>query len=247
VALSSRLAGWYRNLFRRARAEQELDDELRAYRDLLVAEKVKLGMAPDRAVRAAAIELGQLEQVKEAVRDVRGGAWLLDLGRDLRYAGRALKKRPGFTAVAAVTLALGIGGTTAIASLLYALFQARLPFPDADRLVHVYQSQAGQTEVHQLSYVDYRYYREHAGSFASLAAHYSAPLHFANGGESAAITGSVASPNYFETLGLRPVLGRFFNLDEGVVPGRDPIVVLGYSFWQARFAGDPDVLGRVSA
>jgi predicted permease len=245
VVLSSRLAGWYRNLFRRARVEQELDEELRAYRDLLVAEKIKLGMAPDRAERAAAIDLGAMEQLKEEVRDVRGGAWLLDLGRDLRYAGRALKKRPGFTAVAAVTLALGIGGTTAIASLLFALFGARLPFPDPDRLVHVYQLQRGQAGYHALSYVDYRYYRDHARSFASLAAHYTAPLHFVNGSESAAITGSVASPNFFETLGLRPVRGRFFRQDEGEVPGRDPVVVLGYGFWQARFAGSPEVLGRV--
>ena len=237
--------GWYRNLFQRARVEQELDEELRAYRDLLVAEKIKLGMAPERARRAAAIELAGIDHIKEGVRDVRIGAWLFDLARDLRYAARALTQRRAFTGIAAVTLALGIGGTAAIASLVYALFQARLPFPDADRLVHVYQVHAGQTEYFELSYVDYRYYRDHTRSFSSLAAHYTAPLHFTNGLQSAAITGSVASPNYFETLGLRPVLGRFFNQDEGVVPGHDPVVVLGYQFWQTRFAGDSGIVGRV--
>ena len=245
MALRSRLRSWFRNLFHRSRVEAELDDELRSYRDLLVAEKVRMGMEPGRAKRAAALELGGLDQVKEAVRDVRTGAWLQDLGRDLRYAARALRKRPGFTAVATGILALGIGGIAALASLVYALFEARLPFPDAGRLVHVYQSHPGRTEYFELSYVDYRYYREHARSFASLAAHYTAPLHFVNGNESAAITGSVASPNLFETLGLAPVRGRFFNRDEGVVPGRDPVTVISYRLWQTRFAGSPDVLGRV--
>jgi putative ABC transport system permease protein len=245
MRLASRLASWFRNLLRRARVERELDDELRSYRDLLIAEKVRLGMAAEQALRAAALELGGLEQVKDEVRDVRTGAWLQGLGRDLRYAGRALRKRPAFTAIAALTLALGIGGTASIASLVHALFQGSLPFPDADRLVHVYQTQLGSDEYTQLSYVDYRYYREHARSFVSLAAHYSAPLHFVNGNESAAIFGSVASPNYFETLGLRPLRGRFFSRDEDLVPGRDPVVVLGYQFWRSRFGGDPSVLGRV--
>jgi len=245
MALASRLVSWFRNLFRRARVERELDEELRTYRDLLIAEKIQAGMAPDQARRAAAMELGAVEHIKDEVRDVRAGAWLRDLGRDLAYAARALRKRPAFTGIATGTLALGIGATAAIASLAYALFQAGLPFPDANRLVHVYQSHPGQTEYFELSYVDYRYYREHARSFSSLAAHYSAPLHFVNGSESAAIIGSVVSPNYFETLGLRPVRGRFFTEDEGRVPGRDPVVVLGHHFWQSRFAGDPDVLGRL--
>ena len=243
--LLSRLVSWFRNLFRRARVERELDAELRACLDLLVAEKVGLGLAPEQALRAAALELGGIEHLKDQVRDVRTGAWLQGVGRDLRYAGRALRKRPGFTAIAALTLALGIGGTASIASLVYALFEARLPFPGADRLVHLYQTQPGLDEYTQLSYVDYRYYREHARSFASLAAHYTAPLHLVAGEQSAAIFGSVASPNYFETLGLRPLSGRFFDRDEELVPGRDPVVVLGYDFWQSRFAGSPDVLGRV--
>ena len=245
MAMASRAASWFRNLFRRSRVERELDDELRSVRDLLVAEKIKAGMDPAGAARAAALELGALEQLKEEVRDVRAGAWLQGLGRDLRYAARALKKRPAFTAIASLTLALGIGCTASIASLVYALFQAGLPFPGADRLVHLYQVQPGQDEYTQVSYVDYRYYREHARSFVSLAAHYTAPLHFVNGNESAAIMGSVASPNYFETLGLQPARGRFFNQAEAELPGRDPVVVLGYQFWQAHFGGSPDVLGRV--
>jgi putative ABC transport system permease protein len=205
---------------------------------------MRTGMAPDRALRAAALELGSPAHLKDEVRDVRSGAWLQSLARDLRYAGRALKQRPGFTAIAALILALGIGGTASIASLVFALFRAGLPFPGADRLVHVYQTRPGQDAYTELSYVDYRYYREHARSFTSLAAHYTAPLHFVDGNESAAIMGSVASPNYFETLGLRPARGRFFNQPEAELPGRAPVVVLGYQFWQSRYAGR-DILGRV--
>ncbi len=238
------MAHWLRNLFRRAQVERELDEELRSYLDLRTAEKIGQGMSPERARREAALELGGVEQVKEAVRDVWAGAWVRDLGLDLRYAARALGKRPGFTSIATGTLALGIGGIAAILSLVCAVFQAGLPFPDAGRLVHVYQTESGAAEYSSLSYVDYRYYREHTRSFSSLAAHYTAPLHFVSGNESAAILGSVASPNYFATLGLQPVRGRFFSGDEDRVPGHDPVVVLGYRFWQSRFGGSPDVIGR---
>lgn len=245
MPLPSRLLSWYRNLFHRSCAERELDEELRAYLDLLTAEKMKLGLAPDAARRAAALHLGGLEQMKEEVREVRAGAWLRDLGRDLASAARSLRRRPAFTGVAAGTLALGIGCTTAIASLVYALFQAALPFPGADRLVHVYQSLTGRTGYYELSYVDYRYYREQARSFSSLAAHYTAPLHFVNGSGSGAILGSVTSPNYFETLGVRPVQGRFFTGSEDRVPGADPVVVLSHQFRRAHFSGDSAVVGRV--
>ena len=240
----ARIASWYRNLFRRAGVEQDLDDELRSYRDLLVAEYVRGGMAPDQARRHAALEMGKAEEVKEEVRDVRVGAWLVDFGRDLRYALRSLRRRPGFTAVATVTIALGVGATTAIVSLVFALFEATLPFPEPRRLAHVYGSLPGQTGSYEISYVDYIYFRDHARSFAALSAHYSAPLHLSYGNESAAIIGSVASPNYFETVGLHPLSGRFFAPGEGQVAGRDPVAVLSYRLWQTRFTADPAVLGR---
>jgi putative ABC transport system permease protein len=245
VALWSRLASFSRNLFRRARVEQDLDAELQATRDLLVAGMLRRGVNAEQAERAVTLELGGIEQIKEEVRDIRAGAWIEDFCRDVRYAARALTRRPAFAVFATVTLALGIGGTTAIASLVYALFHASLPFPEASRLVYGYQSLTGQTALHTLSYTDYLHYRDNSRSFDNLAAHYSAPLHFVNGNESAAIVGSVASPNYFETVGVRPALGRFFRQDEGRVPGQDPIVVLSHQFWRSRLAGDPGVLGRV--
>ena len=104
MALLSRTASWFRNLFHRSQIERELDDELRSVRDLLVAEKIKAGMDPDGAERAAALELGALDHLKEEVRDVRAGAWLSGLGRDLRYASRSLRKRPAFTGIASIRL-----------------------------------------------------------------------------------------------------------------------------------------------
>src|ERR1043166_8324523 len=152
MAFSSRPASWLRNLLHLSRVERELDDELRSYLDLLVAEKIRMGMAPERALRAAALELGGIERIKDEVRDVRTGAWLQGLGRDLRYAGRALRKRPAFTAIAALTLALGIGGTGSIASLEFALFEAGLPFPGADRLGHGHQTRPRLGEYTQPSH-----------------------------------------------------------------------------------------------
>jgi len=239
------LASWLRNTFRRARVEQDLDDEMQAYVDLVADEKSRAGMPAAEARRAALLEMGGIEQVKERVRDIRAGAWLEDFTRDLRSAVRSLLRRPAFTAVATVTLALGIGATTSIASLVYALFEAKLPLPEPDRLVRVFQTQPPQRDYYYWSYVDYAYFRDHARSFSHLAASYAAPLHFAYGGESAALYGGVASPNYFETLGVRPVAGRFFLPTEGSTPGKDQVAVISYALWRDRFGQEPDIAGRV--
>jgi hypothetical protein len=122
---------------RRNRAERDLDAELRAYLDGLVDEKTRAGMPPDQAIRAAKIELGGMEQVKELVRETRTGAWIGALGQDVRYGVRTLLRRPGFLVVTVLTLALGIGANTALFSVVNALLLRPLPFKDADRLVYV--------------------------------------------------------------------------------------------------------------
>ena len=174
MSLPSRLSNLVRNLFWRRRVERDLDAELSAYLDQLADEKVTAGRSVEQARREARLALGGVEQVKEQVRSVRAGALVEQLTQDIRYGLRQLRRSPGFTLVVVLTLALGIGASTAMFSLADALFLRLPPGAHADRLVHVSQTRVGRTESwFPLSYVDYQYVRERSRSFEQLSAHYS--------------------------------------------------------------------------
>ena len=166
------------------------------------------------------------------------------LAQDLIYGFRMFRKNPGFTAIAILTVALGIGANTAIFSLIDSLFLRTLPVRDPSHLVNVFQTRAN-CEFCALSYPDYVYYRDHNHVFSDLAAHYSfAPINLVVSGESTEINGSVISGNYFSVVGVRPFLGRFFLSDEDAIPGKNPVAAISYALWQRRFAGDPQILGK---
>jgi putative ABC transport system permease protein len=167
------------------------------------------------------------------------------LWQDLTLAARLLRKSPGFTVAAVVTLALGIGANATIFSFADAVLLRTLPAPDADRIVHIYQQRPGRNDALPLSYPDYLDYRARSQSFDALAAHYpGSPLHLVIDGEPRAVNGSVVTSTYFDVLQLQPALGRLFTADEDRVPDRDAVAVISYGLWQRAFAAAPTAIGQ---
>ncbi len=166
--------------------------------------------------------------------------------RELRDAVRTMKRAPGFTAAAIATLALGLGLNSTVLSLAYTIFLRPLPVGAPSELVFVDQTLATRPDQlgFSLSYPDYVYYRDHARAFSDLAAHYpTSPMQVVTRDGAFGVSGAVVTANYFSLLGLRPALGRFFSTDEDQVPGRNPVAVLGYDLWRARFGRDPGIVG----
>src|ERR1044071_3025659 len=165
--------------------------------------------------------------------------------KDIRYGVRGLLKRPGFTVIALVALALGIGANTAIFSLVNAVVIRPLPFPDPDRLVWVFGNIRNGGNRASVSPPDFLDYRSQNKTFEQFAASGTQPLsvNLTGSGEPERIMVSGVTGNYFDTFGVTPALGRGFNI-ENEKPGQDQVTVLSHAFWQKRFAGDPNIIGK---
>jgi len=236
-----------RNLFRKQRADRDLDDEVRGYVEILAQEKMRAGMNPEDARRAARIEAGGVEQMKESVRDIRAGIWLDTFAQDLRYAARMLRKNPGFTAIAVLTLGLGIGANTAIFSFIDAILYKPLPVKSPEQLVDLYTFEGkNDADINNipLSFPDYKDLRDQNHSFTSLLAYDETAVAIQGAEESQIVPAEVVTENYFETLGVKPVIGRTFDPSPSHAPGDDPELVLSYSVWERRFAADPNIVGK---
>jgi len=235
MSLASRVSSLLRNLFRRDRVERELDLEVRGYAEMLEADKISTGLGQPAAHREAMLELGSLEQVKEQVREVRVGNLIENLGRDLRYGLRMLAKNPGFTAVAVVSLALGIGGNSAMFSIVNSVLLRPLPYPEPGRLVRVtgyYPKGALKVLRDDSRAMDIAGYL--AGSEFNLTGQ----------GEAMRLVGSAVSANLFSVLGTQASIGRTFEDGEDV-PGSDRKVILSQALWRKKFSGDPAIVGRM--
>ena len=246
-----RIVSFTRNLFRKSERDSDLDNEIRSQLELLTDAKIKEGLPPDEARRAAKIELGGVEQLKEQVRAVRTGAWLDSLLQDIRFALRMLRKNPGFTAVAVLTLALGIGANTAIFSVINALMLRTLPVRDPQQLViignpiHIHSWSNGTPRTDIFSYPLYEQVRDSNKVFSSvLASSHIDTLQIRIEGGAEKVRGRLVTGNYFQTLGLEPLLGRMFTGADDQTPGSDPFVVISYAYWRDRFEGNPSVIGR---
>jgi predicted permease len=238
------LATLWRNLIHRTRVERDLDDETSAYLEALVEEKTRAGASRAEARRAAAIEMGGVEQVKDEVRVARSGALLETLGSDIRYGLRVLRKSPGFTIATIVVLALGIGANTAIFSVVYGVLFRPLPYPGADRVAVIFDHFAPQNNPHgNLCAADYFDLKARQHSFSSIGVFTNNRFDLTGVDEPEQLPGAAVTSGFFEALGTQPVAGRIL-LPEEDAPNAVPVVVLSESLWKRRFGGDPAVIGR---
>ncbi len=235
---------WSRRLLRRRHLEQHVDDELRDHLDRLAEDHMRAGLSEMEARRRARLEFGGVIQVKEAVRDQRGWRLVTGLGQDVRLGVRALRSTPIVTAVAILSLALGIGANTAIFSIVNALLLRNLPVKEPDRLVLLSNSPyAGGPDW------DYPIWREivqRTQLFDGTIAWSPARFNLASSGETQFVEGVWANGSFFKTLGVRAWLGRTFSdADDARGGGPDgAVAVISHGFWQRRLGGTPDVIHR---
>jgi predicted permease len=231
-----------RSLFHRTRVEQELDEELQYHLDHKIEEFQTQGMSARQARLAALRAMDGLTLRKEECREARGVAWIENFFHDLRYSLRLLRKSPGFSTVAVLTLALAIGANAVVFGVLNAVLLRPLNVPQPESL---YTLQHGAERSMNLSYPDYLDLRDRNRSFDGLAAFTVLQAGLDTGDRAAGTWVMETSGNYFDVLRMKPYLGRYFHASDEHGPNSAPYVVLFYSFWHNRFADNRDVVGRV--
>ncbi len=237
---------WWTRVFGRKQLDAELDAEFRDHLAHQTDQYRDQGLDAAEAHRRARADFGQLDVVRDDCRQVWGLRWLDDLRSDLRFGLRGLVRNPGFTATAALTLSIGIGGTAAMFSVTSALLFRPFPAPDPEQLVVVAQRDEHGTNPHFLSYPEYVDYRDQNQVFAGLAAYDNArEMLSATGGTAGPVWIDYVSRNFFDVLRVDAALGRTFLPNEGHQPGDAAVVVLSHRAWQTRFGADPSVIGRL--
>jgi putative ABC transport system permease protein len=231
--------------------EREVDSELAFHLEMRVRELLEQGMTPVDARRAALERFGDVDRITTACRDIgrrrnrdmRRTEWLAELRHDLRYAVRGLRSSPGFTAVALLTLAMGIGASTTIFSVANTVLLRPFPYREPDRIVRLYETNPS-TETFGISEPNYLDWRQRVRGMSQLAAFTGRNASLLGDGDPVELAALVATPSLFPLLGVRPLLGRVFR-DEEAKPGAPArVVLLSYALWQTRFGGDRGVVGR---
>ncbi len=233
-----------RSLFRRDAVDAELDEELKIHLEFEIQQKIAAGMLPGAARRAAMIEFGGLESVREECKDMRRVNWISDFVRDVAFGARMLRKNAGFTAIALLTLALGIGANAAIFTLVRGVLLRPLVNRDESRLIYIRQTAKGLGMDNQLfSVPEIEDIRASVKSVKEFGDFSTLGFTMVGLGEPRVVQSGVVDGNYFEVMGLRPVLGRLLDMrDDG--PKAEGAVVLTYRFWTTVLKSDPTVLGR---
>ncbi len=231
-------------LFRRRGCEEELEEEIKAHLRMAAQDRAEGGETAEQAQASAVREFGNVLLVKEVTREMWGFAWLETLMQDLRYGLRMLAKSPGFTAVAVITLALGIGANTAIFSAVYAVLLKPLPFASPDQLVRVFEAnEAAGITGGGCSYQEYLEWRRQNHVFSGMAAVQGHELTLTGRDEPMVVKVGDVTADFFSVLGVAPLAGRTFLPADGE-EGSAPVAVLSEGLWRSRFGADPDLIGR---
>lgn len=237
-------------IFRRSETERELDEELRAHVQNRADDLERFGISQRDAQRRARIEFGGYQKFKEEGRSELRTSFLERLRQDARFGIRMLRKAPGFTAVAILTLALGTGATTAIFSVVYAALLRPLPYEKPSSLITLGEIRGSlelgsqlDTQYWNASYPDYLDWTRQSKAFQSLAGFSGDAFTIRTAGESGFLPAGEATINFFSTLGVKPILGRDFAAGEDIPKGPS-VAILTYGYWKSRFGGDPTVIGQ---
>jgi len=228
-----------RALFRRRAVEDELDDEMRLHLELQTEKYIRSGVAADEAMQRARLEFGGADQIKEECRDARGTRSIENMFQDLRYALKGLRRSPAFAAVVVASLALGIGANTTVFGIVNGMVLQPLPIESPEQFYSVDRN--GEPSH---SFLNYKDIRDRNSVFSSLFMYRIAPMSLEHTDGAKRVWGLLVTGNYFETLGIRPSIGRFFGPADDLYPNGSPYAVLSFDTWRGRFGGDPDIIGR---
>src|SRR5215475_96381 len=237
-------------LFLRRKLERELGEEIRSHLEMQIEDNLRQGMSPEDARRAARLRFGGVEQVKEAYRDKSRLGWIESLWRDLLYGMRMLLKKPGFTLIAIFTLALGIGVTTAIFSVVNGVLLKPLPYPQPEKLLAVRVTPQGLGNKDFAVFASaYFIFREQSHTFQDIGLYRRGlrgtgdSVNVTGLGEPERLPALRATDGLLPILGVTPLLGRSFTREDDS-PGSADTVILNYGYWSHKFGGDPSVIGR---
>ena len=236
-----------RSLFWREKVEQELDQELRFHLEHQAEKYVRAGMSREQALRRVRLEFGGIDQIKEDCREARGINFIETIGQDIRYGLRSLLKAPGFTAIAVLTLAVGVGANVAIFSIVETVLLRPLPFRDPGRLVDMTEYAPGKVDHTGVPYPDYLVWKQQTSAFEETAAYFliSASNDIVLGGPSSTQRErySVVSNSFFSILGIHPALGHDFSPSDEV-PGRSKTFMVSDALWRSALGGTPGAVGK---
>src|SRR5438874_2193256 len=239
---------WYHEMFSslgalvgRRRQEREMDEEVRFHIEMETRRNVEAGL-PEREARHRAMrDFGGVERHKDGMRDERGTSWLYDGWNDVRFAARSLRRRAGFTAIATITLALGIGATTTLFGVVKQVLLTPLPYGNPDRIAVVWSAWKGFDQT-WLSYDEWEGWKARIPAFADIGLYTDGSVTF-DGDSPERIRSANVHANVFPILGVKPIFGRNFTAEEDR-PNGPNVVIIGYGLWQRRFGADPAVIGR---